>query len=122
MPYTIQWKEKGLYWIYAGEVSDQEMLASYSDLYDDPRFLDIEYEIVDYLAVTSYDVSSDTIFKIAQMDKAASKRNPHVKVAVIADSQMIKGMSRMWQLAGGASVWESKIFDDGVAALEWVNQ
>lgn len=121
MPHTIHLEDIGIRWVFTGEVGDQEMIDCTKDFYDDPKFLDFHYGIVDYLGVTQYNVSSETIFKIGQLDEAASQQNPHFKLAVIATNQLVKGLSRMYQLSGGASVWESKIFEDETAARKWLN-
>ena len=122
MPYTAYWEEKGVHWVFTGDVSNEEMFASNVEIYEDPRFPDIQYGIVNYLAVDHYNVSSDAIFNLATMDKVASQRNPHLKLAVIATTQLLKGLTRMWELSGGSSVWEYKIFEDETSAREWLNQ
>ena len=72
MPYTIQLEEKGIRWVFSGEVNDQDILSCYTDFFNKELYRDFHYGIVDYLAVTQYNVSSDTVIKIAQMDEAAS--------------------------------------------------
>lgn len=121
MSCTIHREENGLHWIFRDEVTDSELLAICMKLYDDPRLSDIQYIIVNYLAVTQYNVTSDTIFKIGQMDEVVSQKHPHLKIATISTSQLFKGVTRMWELSGGTAVWESRIFEEETAAREWLN-
>lgn len=121
MPYTTHWEETGIRWVFTGEVSDQDIISCCMEFYDDPKFLDIRYLMADYSAISNFNVNSDTIFDVAQMDKDASEKNPYIKVATIASSQLLKGITRMWELSGGTTVWESQLFDSEVSAREWLN-
>lgn len=121
MPYTIHRETKGILWVFTGEVSDQEMITSYKEFYDNHSYEGIQYLLTDYSGVTNFNVRSDTIYNMGQIDKDASAKYPHIKVAIIATSQLLKGMTRMWELSGGSTSWDSKIFEDEASAREWLN-
>lgn len=120
MSYSIFWEEKGVRWKFSGEVTDQEMLDANKEFYDSPVFYDMRYQIGDFLEVTDFKVSSDTVKVLARLDLEASEKNPNVKVAFVVTNVMIKGLTRMWDLSGGGTHWESSAFEDEASAREWL--
>ena len=50
MPYRIEWKDRGVRWIYTGVVTGQEALDSNYEIYSDERFDELKYELVDFPA------------------------------------------------------------------------
>lgn len=122
MPYSSYWEQQGVLFVFSGIVTDQDLLEANLDIYDDPRFMDLRYEVANFLDVTEFNVTSDMIRKVADLDYAASKRNPNIAVAIVDTSAVIKGLANMWAYSGGAEVWESELFEDEVLAREWLGE
>lgn len=116
----MYWEDKGVRWVYWGTVTDQEFIDSTLELCVATQFLELRYQIVDFLEVTHFDVTSETIHKTARMDKEASKRNPDIRVAFLTTSTMVKGLTRMWDLSGGGEHWEAAVFQDEFSARRWL--
>ncbi|HSG98516.1 MAG TPA: STAS/SEC14 domain-containing protein [candidate division Zixibacteria bacterium] len=120
MPHTITWEPEGVRWTYSGCVTDQEAIQSNLDIYDDERFESIRYQLVDMLQVETFDVSGATIREISHMDREQRPRNPNIKVAFVTTKQVIYGMGRMYEMAGGMEAWETKVFETLGEAREWL--
>ena len=122
MPYVTYWKDKGISWVFSGEITGIELIQANQDIYDDDRFLSLTYQIADFRKVVDFNVSSAAINTVAQLDETAAERNREIKVAIIANSDLIRGFSRMWELSGGGTYWETNIFTDGQDARVWLMQ
>jgi hypothetical protein len=104
MPYTTHWEDRGIRWVFTGVLTNEELLNANLDIYDDPRFMEMRYQVVDFLQVTNFNVTPEVVREIGILDEKASQRNPDVKVAVIATNLFHKGLTRMWELSGGAGL------------------
>ena len=121
MPYTTHWEDRGIRWVFTGVLTNEELLNANLDIYDDPRFMEMHYQVVDFLQVTNFNVTPEVVREIGILDEKASQRNPDVKVAVIATNLFHKGLTRMWELSGGGAIWQTAIFEDEETARVWVN-
>ena len=120
MPYTTHWEDRGIRWVFTGVLTGEELLNANLAIYDDSRFMEMRYQVVDFLLVTDFNVTSEIVREIGQLDEKASQRNPDVKVAVIATNLLHKGLTRMWELSGGGAIWQTAIFEDEETARVWV--
>ncbi len=85
MPYKLTWQHpNGLIKRHFGNVNGREVLAANEQAEADARFDDLRYVINDFSDCTGLTVSPDDIVEIAAIDKAASKINPHILIAVVA--------------------------------------
>lgn len=121
MPYTTRWEDEGTRTVFTGIVTDEDLIRCNTDVYDDPRFSTLRYEIGNFLDVTEYSATSDTVRMVAQMDRAAAKKNPNVKVAIIATEAITIGLTRMYEMSAGDTSWEVRIFGDEQSARGWID-
>ncbi len=122
MSYKTFWEDNGIRWIFSGQLTVDDLLKCNQDLYKDPRFSDIEYEICDFRAVIDFPEESKAVHVIANMDMEQSKRNPNMKVAIIGNRLAIFGLTRMYQIVTGDSVWETHYFENEDDARAWIAQ
>jgi hypothetical protein len=90
VPYEIAWQQpNGLIKRHFGHVTSSEVLAANVQAEADARFDDLNYVINDFRDCTGLTVSPDDIAEIAAIDKAASKTNPHIRIAVVATNSEV---------------------------------
>ena len=120
MAYKTFWEEKGIKWVFSGILTNDNLLNCNKELYEDPRFLDIEYELCDFTAVKSFPLDSEVINMVGKMDLEQSKRNPNIKVAVISNAPVMIGLTNMYEAAAYSSPWETQFFENIEDARAWI--
>ena len=121
MAYKTFWEEKGIKWAFSGSLTNDDLLKCNKELYENPLFIDIEYELCDFAAVKDFPVESKVINLIGEMDLEQSKRNPHIKVAVISTEDVMRGLVSMYDAAAYSSPWETQFFENEKDARTWIN-
>ncbi|MFP6759858.1 MAG: hypothetical protein VCC99_16840, partial [Alphaproteobacteria bacterium] len=91
MPFELIWEPEGVVIQYAGVVTDDDIRQANLDLFDDPRFETLKYEICIYTDITALDRSSEIVRWVAEFDLPASQRNPSICVAVVGEQPLLKG-------------------------------
>ena len=76
MPYATTWEESGVLWTFRGTVTGDEILRANQEIYRDPRFHRLTYQIVDLTAVDRFDVTEDDMAMIAMNDRVAARSQP----------------------------------------------
>lgn len=104
----------------SGIVSGEEIIEAHKEIYSKENVTRQKYQIIDRSDCEEYLVSHEEVKKIAELDKAASKSNPNIIIAIIASSDLQFGMSRMWQAYIEESNFVTKIFHDRKSADEWI--
>jgi hypothetical protein len=122
MPYATTWEESGVLWTFRGQVTGDEILRANQEIYRDPRFHRLTYQIVDLTAVERFDVTEDDMAMIAVQDRAAARSKPSVCVAVAAADEIIKDLSAFYDAVMVGSPWHQRIFDSIGEAREWLTQ
>ena len=80
MPYATTWEESGVVWTFRGQVTGDEILRANQEIYRDPRFHRLTYQIVDLTAVERFDVTEDDMAMVAVQDRAAARDRPSVRL------------------------------------------
>ncbi|MBN2081396.1 hypothetical protein JW859_04220 [bacterium] len=84
--------------IGTGMVTSQELLSGDKQVYfPEERLRRLKYMLNDYRRTTSTSVTESDLVTSIQNDMAAAKINPGLVVAVVAEEDLIFGMSRMWE-------------------------
>jgi hypothetical protein len=120
MPYETHWEADGILWVYTGAMSDDDVLRANLDLYDDPRFPSIRYQIADFQLVDAFTATAQTVRKLSRMDREQSARNPLMKVAIVASSPLTRGIASLYVLSAADTPWSIKVFDALDDAREWL--
>ena len=107
-----------------GSITDQEYLDFFKRhlTQDEEKFKKYKYSILDYTAATKVEVSKEAIQFIAGLCINASKVNPDPVIAFAADSDLIYGLSRMYEALISLTDWETKVFRSKNEAVEWINE
>ena len=111
----------GIEIIASGIVTGEEVIEAHKEIYNEENFKKQKYKIVDRTDCTKYQVYSEDIEKIAEMDDEASRINPNLIIAVISTTSLQHGMTRMWQAYMKHNVFIAKNFPDRISADNWIN-
>ncbi len=91
MAYEMVWEARGLYRRYYGRMTDVELMESVLRTHSSPHFDELRYVILDALEVEEFVVTNPAfIAELAALDSASALTNPHIKVAVVADTPEFK--------------------------------
>ena len=122
MSYELIWEDRGVLFQFQNVVTGDELVQSNLDVYADPKFESIEYELAMFSDSVEFEASSETVRRVANMDAEASKRNPNIIVAIVASQLVIRGLANLYRLnseiAGGT--WETEFFETEQEAREWL--
>lgn len=123
MPYSTEVIDegRGILHIGSGIVSGEEILSSAQGILKMVQEgLSPHYALTDLSKVTEFNVTSDEIRKNADINIAISRYAPSVRVAIIAPSDHVYGIARMWQVHSNKTGWVSEIFRNTEEAKEWL--
>jgi len=124
MSYKILWEENGCK-ITVTDVLGNDFLKPSIKVTTDARFINSKYRIVDFNMVKEFPIDSNTIRQIAESDIRAYKINPNIKIAILANKLVIKGLANVYntyfELSNDDKTWELKIFETENQAREWIN-
>jgi hypothetical protein len=120
MPYCISWKPDGIIWTFHHILTNDDVIQANLDIYGDPRFDDLRYQIVDISGVRQFHVTNDIFDEAAAMDEAAALSNPNLVVAVVATGEEAVTVAETYEAAMSSSRWEVRIFNSMEKAVQWV--
>lgn len=115
MAYELLWNGNEVAMLFSEELSNEDLINALNEINFDERFPAIKYELANFDAVKTFPIDTKTIKIGAEMDARAFLRNPHIKVGIIAEQLVVKGLTNMFiayfNIAANCDVWEFKIFD-----------
>ena len=124
MSYELIWEDRGVIFQFRDVVSGDELVQSNLDVYADPQFETIEYELAIFSDSVKFEASSETVRRVAEMDAEASQRKPKVIVAIVASQTVIRGLVNLYRLqsevAGGT--WRTEFFGTKQDARRWLTE
>jgi hypothetical protein len=121
MPTEINWEPGGVVCHFTGVVSSEEIWKMKSEILDDPRIGDINFQIADFLMLEKFEFSAEIVRDIAGLDQDLTIANPEMKVALITSDSYMRGLLDLYtmthQSMGGK--WLLEAFDDEEEARAW---
>lgn len=105
-----------------GSVSAKEIIDNLRSIYADPEFVRLKYQLVDYTGVDDYDGGRADSNAIVSLDHRAAIKNPRMRIAIVATTDVIFGSARYWELSLGETPLETHVFRDREAANAWLFQ
>lgn len=121
MPYRLDWENEGVSLVYSGDVSEDDIIESNLEIYDDQRFENIRYQIVDMLNASSIAFTENAMHQVSDLDAKAASWNPGVRVAIVSASGQIDRLVRVYGNNMTDSPWETATFDGYEAARAWLD-
>jgi hypothetical protein len=121
MAFSIQWRDRGVYWTFSGTLTGEEAVRSNLEIYGDERFDDLRYQIADFSGVEHFALEPREMKKVAYFDKAASLSNPKMIVALIAPTPVSRDLLNKYTEYSESSPWVFAVFDTLQEAQAWVD-
>ena len=125
MSYKINIEDRGVYCIFSGTFTNDDLMNCNNEISTIPHFSELEYEIVNFNNVIEFPIESNVIRVIAEQDAELYKINSNIKVAIVANQNVMKGLTNMYktyfEISGNDISWEIEIFDTIEDAREWIN-
>ena len=110
----------GIEIVATGTVTGEEIITAHKEIYNDENLRKQKYQIIDRTHCTKYQVSSEEVEEISDIDNRASEINPNIIIAIISTTSLQYGISRMWQAYIKDDRFVTKIFQDRTSADEWI--
>jgi len=123
MPVQIEYIDggAGVLWTGTGVVTGRELHDANAEIYSDDHVFDQRYQLVNLVNVERFDVTPEDIREIAAQDRAGAAKNPHIIVAVAGESDLVFGLSRMWEAHVDKSPLKTCVFRTVAEAREWID-
>ena len=103
----------------SGEVGDEDLLGWARKLSRDPEVPTGGMSLVDFRGADGEGVTADGLDALGAIFAASG---PALKTAVVADSDLAFGMSRMYELKRQERPLPFHVFRDADEAMEWLDQ
>ena len=110
----------GIEIIASGIVIGKEIIEAHKEIYNEENLRKQKYQIIDRTHCTQYQVTSEEVERISEIDNNASEVNPNIILAVVSPTSLQFGMTRMWQAYLEEDRFVTKIFQDRKSADEWI--
>lgn len=120
-PCRIEWMDRCVHWIFQGPLTASSVIETFGELYGHARFDETRVQIRNYSAITSYEISVADVQKIAAFDRAASKSNPNMKIALVVstENENHEALAYLYDAELYDTPWQVAVFSSLEAALEW---
>lgn len=125
MPYVTEFIDngRGIVHVGTGVVTGSEILTSAIADRDSPeRMAKVTHGLVDLEQVTELKMSVEELRRISMEHRITAKITPRALIAVVAPSDHIFGMARMWEAFSGGTGWTIRVFRDRPAAEVWLRE
>ncbi len=124
MPYQVTYKQNGqrLCFRYWGDLTSAEVLQSLRERLPDKNDIQqVKVLLADHSAVVSMESDNHEVREAAYWFKKLAEHNPEVKLAVIAPSDLLYGISRMWEVYLDGIAWPHMVFRSVDEAEAWLS-
>ncbi len=124
MPIEIQYTEDkiGVVFSAVGRVTGEEIMVAQERIFDSEHFPHLKYWIVDRSRCTDYAVSTDEVWQIADRSNRAAERNPQMLMALVSESDLQFGVSRMYEAHIDTNGFKTMTFHDRKTAEQWIEK
>jgi hypothetical protein len=106
---------------YSGVITEEELLTTYATLVADPGYDPTFDDLVDLREVERLELSAAAIRQLATMFVPLDAVSGHTRTAIVAASDAVFGMSRMYEMLRGDEVPEEiRVFRSYEEATAWL--
>ncbi len=124
MSYAFNWKGSDIIITFTGELNLNEFIVSNEEIYDDPRFDSMRYQICNLREVENINIEPREVKLIGTLDRISSLQNDNIKLAILANENQINnehfiGLIELYKGFLIETNWSVLIFDNIVDAEKW---
>ncbi len=122
MPYEVIWEDRGVLLRFWDVITDEELVQCNLDVYSDPKFESMDYELVKFSDSVVFKPSGSSIRRVAEMDAEASLRKPTVVVAIVGSQMVLRGQANQYRIQHEVMgvQWEMSYFKTEEEARQWL--
>jgi hypothetical protein len=122
IPYSDEQLEggRGILRVWSGAVTARDVIAANADSFAREDWTKVEYVIADFTGATTVQATADEIRQISFAEVRHAMSFPHLVIAVVAPTDIIFGLARMWQVFAGATGWTLRVCRSRDEAEGWV--
>ena len=121
LKYKIVPDLKFVYIKASGEITVDEIMMAGAKIFTDREWVNGFHILCDYRETTALNLTSGDIRKIIKQDINNSPLFDKSKFAVVADKDLIFGLSRMWEILSENNPIQTMVFRDISDAHRWVD-
>ncbi len=122
MSHEITWRENGIYRKFSDIIHPEEILQSNFATHEDPRFLEVDYIINDFIDIEriAMDPEHSRIFASTD-DVIADNREKKMKIAIVIQPEY-QSLAEAYRQSLNTRMFICEIFNTVDNAEEWVNE
>lgn len=125
MPYKLKIEELEVHCTVSGDFTGNEFIQINNEITSLHNFSKLKYQLFNFQSTNKFSANSDDIRKVAEQDAALYKVNPNMKIAIVSNELVIKGLTNMYniyfEISCDNTSWESEIFESEENAYKWLN-
>ena len=103
-----------------GDATLDKILKAAEEVYSEEYITIQKYQIIDFTECTSFQLSSDDMRAIVEVDIEVSKSNPDIIIAIVAPDDIAFGMSRVYEAYAEETGFRIKVFRDKKESRLWI--
>ena len=105
----------------SGVVTGSEIVVVNGELYESSgNAAAIRYQVCDLTEVEEIVLTSAEIRELARQDSCAGQLNPDMIIAVVASTDVVYGLARMWDSTVDEKAVTTRVFRETDAAHQWI--
>ncbi len=113
----------GSLFVGTGTLTGKEILAAIDAVHEtDEKTRALVFQIGDFRLVEKVDISSTDVRAAGERDIRTSKLNPNLITAVVAEKDIVFGLSRMWQVYSDHPSAITSVFRSMDEAEHWIEE
>ena len=107
--------------IGTGVVSGNDILRANEIIFESAEVIKkTRFYLDDWTEATSTSVTVAELYRAVSQDKTAAKINPDIVIATACGSDLLFGMSRMWEALADEVPWKTLTTRSLIEAKEWI--
>ena len=122
MSYRYNWEADGLYRIFYGQISGDEILESNFELHAHPDFKNIKYIINDFRDVTGHSIQTSHTNAYAVSDDVISNSKGKLKIALLVTQEPLMVLANNYRDLMKGKLFDCEIFSDMDNARLWTSK
>jgi len=76
--------------------------------------------LLDFTEVSAMSLTADEIQQLAERDKQLARLLPPITIAVAAPTDVVFGLTRMWEVFAEGTRWQTRVFRSRTEAEAWL--